>query len=540
MKLSIKILLAAFTAVLFNSCSKSLLDIDAPHVMLADNLYVNKEGFEAGLNGLYDEVRRMRSGNNYKGNTGFMLGMAYVGVDNAYSNYPGGPETVFNTWGAINNPSFVAYPLVWAWLYETINAANTIINRAKNPKIEWTENEKNIILAEAKCIRAWCYRHLTYLWGDVPLTFEESQGTSIKTDWQRAPIAEVRDSMEADWRFAEEYLPEISPNDGKVIKGVAQHYLAELYLAEGRPDLAKTEAEKVTQNAKYALITSRYGVAKDQPGTPYTDMFLDGNSNRSDGNTEVLWVLPNEINVIGGEGYNIMFRFWGNRYEAIKVGGKNPMRVSADYGGRSLGRFGYTKYAFSIYPPGDDRGSSFNWRFYWIINNPNGIPAGYQLGDTIFLNTSSVEKAGNPAWPITRKWDYANQDNPNSNTQYNDQIYLRSADTWLLLAEANLALHDNEGAADAINALRRRAHAPEVDPEDVTLDLILDERSRELITEEERRYTLLRTRTWLERTTLYNNVAKDNIAARDTLFPIPLDVINANLTTPMRQNEGYQ
>jgi hypothetical protein len=73
----------------------------------------------------------------------------------------------------------------------------------------------------------------------------------------------------------------------------------------------------------------------------------------------------------------------------------------------------------------------------------------------------------------------------------------------------------------------------------MSLDFILDERSRELFLEEDRRITLLRTSKWLERTRLHNNNGGANIAERDTLYPIPQPVIDANLTKKMPQNPGY-
>ena len=71
------------------------------------------------------------------------------------------------------------------------------------------------------------------------------------------------------------------------------------------------------------------------------------------------------------------------------------------------------------------------------------------------------------------------------------------------------------------------------------IDFILDERSRELVTEEHRRYTLLRTNKWLERTALYNARGGEFIADKDRLFPIPQVVIDANLTQDMPNNPGY-
>ena len=60
-----------------------------------------------------------------------------------------------------------------------------------------------------------------------------------------------------------------------------------------------------------------------------------------------------------------------------------------------------------------------------------------------------------------------------------------------------------------------------------------------MILEEDRRFTLLRTNKWLERTRLYNKFGGELIAERDTLFPIPQDVIDANLTSTMSQNPGW-
>ncbi|HEX2628974.1 MAG TPA: RagB/SusD family nutrient uptake outer membrane protein, partial [Chitinophagaceae bacterium] len=94
-------------------------------------------------------------------------------------------------------------------------------------------------------------------------------------------------------------------------------------------------------------------------------------------------------------------------------------------------------------------------------------------------------------------------------------------------------------AADAINVLRTRAHAPQVTAAQMNIDFVLDERSRELFSEEDRRYVLLRTGKWLERTKLYNKIASPNVVARDTLLPIPQSVIDANLTRVMPQNPGY-
>jgi hypothetical protein len=544
MKFYYKILLGLSLSASLAACKKTALEENPPNVLVGDNLYASYDGFQNGLNGLYAEVRRSRGGIDYSDPTNnIMFEMNVIGVDNGYGNYSAGPEAMLNNWGALSNAGVTYYRQTWAYLYETINSANTIIDRA-TVSTALTDVQRNGINAEARCIRAWAYRHLTYLWGDVPLQLHESSGENVRTDYERTPVAEVRKAMINDWLFAEKYLPVTSTNDGKLIQGVPQHFLAETYLAIAKNDSAKIYATKVTTNTNYKIITARYGVNATKTGSAFTDMFLDGNSDRSQGNTEALWVLQNELNVAGGEGNNIMRRYWVNRYYSITVKGTDgktpsPFAVSYDFGGRGLGRLGPTKWAFSIYDANDDRGNDNAWRFSFPINNTAGIPKGFTLGQVIPLDRTSTEKISNPNYPNIRKWDYASPLDVNSNNSYNDQVFLRSAETYLLLAEANFKLGLPQEAADAINVLRIRAHATPISAAQVTLDFILDERSRELFTEEDRRYTLLRTGTWLTRTKAYNSIAGIAITERDKLLPIPQDVINANLSKVFPQNPGY-
>jgi hypothetical protein len=533
-------------------CKKDFLDEKPLAVIAPDNLYVNKAGFESGLYGLYNLVRRERGGIdggfNSNSTNDLYLTAAFIGVDNAYAPFPAGgnaPERMFNSFGVLMNSTQGYLSNLWAWLYQTINAANTIIGRAENPAINWTAAEKNQIVGEARLVRAWAYRHLTFLWGNVPLNLTESKGSTIRTDWERTPRAEVRKAMEADLLFAEANMADLAINAARFPKAVATHYLAELYLTMGDNAKAKAKAVSLTTSPLYKIVTARYGVRRTLPGTAFTDMFLDGNSNRSEGNTEALWVMQNEYLSPGAEN-NIMRRWWVNRYERITIGGRTPITFSIDNGGRGIGRFGVTKYALSIYDPRDDRGSYHAWRLFYQMNNAASLPTGAKLGDSVKLTPlAATEPVTNgttaQAWPSTRKWDWAPSiaADLQQSSNYNDMIYLRLAETYLILAEAQFKLGETADAATTINVLRSRANAPLVTAAQINLNLILDERSRELVTEEHRRYTLLRTNTWFDRTKQYNMNVSTVITPRDTVLPIPQSVIDANLTKPMPQNPGY-
>lgn len=554
MKKNTLLILIAFIGIY---CNKNYLEEQPAAIIAADELYVDKAGFEAGLWGLYNLFRLERS--STKNTSGDMtITPAMIGVDNAYSPYPSGsaPEKIFSDFGIMLNPASSYIDDVFAYFYKIVNAANTIIHRADNPDIQWTAQEKNEIIAEASLFRAWAYRHLTFLWGDVPLILEEANGDAIRTDWERTPIEAVRAQIEKDLLFAEQNLPDVPKIEGKVTKVIAQHYLAELYLTIGQNSKALEKALAVVNNPNYGIITSRYGVRATQPGTPFTDMFIDKNSNRSEGNKEALWVIQNEYASLGGYN-NIMRRWWVNRYNTIKAGGNTPITYSIENGGRGIGRFGATKYAFSVYEPGDDRGSIYAWRYYWIMNNPASLPTGSnmnptctnpgytggEIGDTVKLSINCDEPLPNAVtvqnWPNTRKWDWSHPDDIQLSVNGNDQVYLRIAETYLLLAEAQYKLGDAAAAAATINVLRNRAHATPITAAAVNIDFILDERSRELFSEEHRRYTLLRLGLWYERTKQYNKFTGTKITLRDTLLPIPQSVIDANLTKVFPQNPGY-
>ena len=525
--LLLSVLLAAATGLA--GCTDDFLTEDPPDQLVADNLYVNVEGFDAGLNALYAQVRLERSGLADANESPTMFWA--VGVDNGWVNWDSNVERVFSDWGPLNTPTYDNYNVFFVRMYRIINAANTIINRSDRPEANLSEADRVRVVAEARFFRAWAYRHLTYLWGEVPLNTEEASGATIRTDWERAPVAEVLAFMEQDLLYASEHLPVVPALDGKVGKAVADHYLAEHYLRVNDPVKAEQYARAVIAGP-YSLITQRYGNTDYPMGCAFLDQFRDGSASRSQGNTESLWTLQLEFEVPGG-GQNIMRRYWVNRYYSIR-----GLQTSADFGGRGLGRLAITKWALDLYEPQDDRGFACAIRQDYPYNNPANLPAGASIGDTLRVN-HTLERARITDWPSTRKWDWTNDMDLDVARQYGDQPYIRLAETYLLLAEAQFKQGNTGAAAESINALRRRAHATEIGAGDVTMDFILDERSRELVTEEDRRYTLLRTGTWLDRTRLHNPQAGPNVTDRDRLYPIPQPVIDANLTVPMTQNPGY-
>lgn len=541
--------------VLLTGCKKSLLVEAPPHFVSSSTLYKNYSGFEAGITGLYSLVRQEWNGLN--GSTAMLGEMFMGGTDNMVTNHAvSGVNMIFQEWGAQNNAANTFYDDAFSWLYGIVSAANAIIIHGEGgTDINWeggnasAEENKNRIIGEARAIRAWAYRHLSYNWGDVPLNLQESLGSTIRTDWERTPVATVRKQIIADLRAAEPYIPVEASLQGRMTKGAVQHYLSELYLVINMPDSALWWANKAINTPAYKLVTARYGVVAGKPGIPFMDMFHTGNVHREQGNTEALWVFPFKQQTVGG-GQSLQRRHHTSRYANIRVGSVSPLKVTEERGGNGLGRMSLTKYAIDLYTPEDDRGSNFALRKYFILSNEaenkpapaDVLPPGYNYGDTIKLawtNDITAASRSRTNWPFSRKADWADANNLADFNSYKDILYLRLGETYLLKAEAELRLGFPGDAANTINILRGRSHANDVLPADVTMDFILDERSRELIMEEQRRYTLLRTGTWLTRVKQYNKNGGQFVVARDTLFPIPQSVIDANLTRKMDQNPDY-
>ena len=116
------------------------------------------------------------------------------------------------------------------------------------------------------------------------------------------------------------------------------------------------------------------------------------------------------------------------------------------------------------------------------------------------------------------------------------------AETYLLRAEANMLKGDATAAAADINIVRGRALATSVTAGDVNMDLILDERARELYGEEFRLSTLMRTGKLIEYLNKYNGYLLANgltAPSKVSKLPIPRREIESNTGAVMTQNPGY-
>jgi hypothetical protein len=528
-----------------------------------ENSFVDKAGFESALAGVYLAIRTELYGAtpNYE-----ILGLDadFTGMRAAYDTY-----NEFWYWNTLNKDNGTVKNY-WQKFYGWIFRANVIIDRAENPAVKWaSEEEKNQIVGEARFLRAFGYHFLASLFGGVPLVLNES--SAPKFDYTRASEREVYEQCKTDLDFAVQWMKTVDQQPGgRAPRAAAYHLLSEIEISLGNYQDAVNAASAVINNPNFHLMTERFGVRTDftfngydyqGPQEPWGDVFWDlyqeGNMNWSDGNSEAIWNIETDPRLTGGASGNFRLEgTWSTEWWRFYVGKDGVSNMLKDtLSGRPVGPHQcsdysvYTIWEFKNDGNNDIRNSKYNIRreYYWV--NPNSQYYGQLISpdhlidpSTFISRTVPMFMKGTTAvhYGLRPQVDGQNQDD---GTIFKDWYIMRMAETYLLRAEAYMRAGDSQKAADDINVIRRRAKCQAmVEASEVNIDLIFDERARELYMEEFRLNTLMRTGKLVEYLMKYNgSVIERGYQLPDykNKFPIPQSEIEANKGTVLEQNPGY-
>jgi starch-binding outer membrane protein, SusD/RagB family len=564
-------LLIILSSISMISCQKPLteepLDFYSPV-----NSYTNKAQFQSALANIYLGIRT-----SFYAGTDAISNYDLLGYDVDLFDNRGGTGTYIQyfNWSTLNADSPFASKW-WNNLYKLIGQANTIIDRADNPAAIWTTPaDKSAIVAEAKFLRAFCYHFLGNLYGGVPLVIHET--TSPKFDYVRSTRDSVYLLCKADLQDAVHNLPTIAVQGaGRAPREAAFHLLSEVNICLKDYSGAVAAADSVIKGKNNSLMLNRFGAwvnfTSNCPtysgpmkpwGDVYFDLFQDGNFNYKQGNKEALWNIQQNPTILGGDntdvnssgGLFVMERWIGpiQLNTKDKNGVTNFLKDTLQ--GRPVGYGVPTQYVDSLiwrYKNdwnNDIRNSSFNIQRLWYWTNP----ASKFYGQLMTLqNVATPLTFSATCSPQFKKvvsavhyhmfQDATSKQWHDNGRTFKDWYIMRMAETYLLRAEANLRKGDLASAASDINVIRSRAHATPVTASDVTIDLVLDERARELFAEEFRISTLARMGKLAEYIQKYNGYIVANKIALDShinLMPIPNSVIQANTGSKMTQNPGY-
>jgi hypothetical protein len=487
--------LALFVPFLLFSqaCDEEVL-VEKPLSFLSpDVTLVNNTGFQSAIVGLHQGFREVFSQDNANADGWWSL---HFGTD---IGSIGTRDAHLRDYTTQLTPTFFGVTWFWNWGYLTmLPRANQIIEYADKPTSVWTDNaQKNAVIAEARFFRAYTLNLLTNLYGDVPIA--DKVYTEPKIDFARAPRKDVLSFVKADLEFASQNLPLTASAQGRITKDCADHLLAEVYISTGEYEKAIAAASSVISSGRNRLMTDRFGAFRTQPGDVYSDMFKEGNYNRSSGNVENLWVIQYEFQTPGGVASTGVGKPWLRCFGPRYFDARDPDNALGGTVVDSLGRGvswmrpnNHVLHNIWREDPNDMRNSPHNIRRTWYYTNPASKYFRQEIKPHRFLDTLYH------VYPGFKKVEGA--DPARGGRTFSDWPMMRLAETYLLRAEAYLMKGDKVNAAADINAVRGRAKAKPVTAAQVDLDYILDERLRELIVEEPRRLTLSRMGKLVERT----------------------------------------
>lgn len=561
-----------FAAVFITACRKKL--IEEPRSILTPDFFSTEQGFQKGLDAAYASTRLIWGNQDY-------FTITVIGTDEFKRGIDGNSD--INVYSSGYTPSTGVINANWRNAYIFINTCNGVIDNAPNVPLQ--DALKKRMVAEAKFIRANWYFILVQFWGDVTLnkTFQNVPTTSAI----RNPMAEVYDFIVQDLQDAVLDLPQGKIKDvqpGRATKAAALHVLAKVYLTRAGSSAAKpTDYQDAYTTAK-GLIDNKdtYGLALLPD---FAKVYEEGN----EANSEVIWTSqhtsnlafngPNNSGISNFSADNVLNHMWVPQYE------RQPGMIRSTQYGRPYIRCTPTRWMTDTVwgNKANDTRYSKTFQTVWYANDPatpgtypkwpNPLPAGappgavpgqlkFGFGDTsIYMpgtdRTNAQIAASRPTLIPPRLYNSAlspymmkYNDTKRANLNFpsiRPVIAYRFAETYLIAAEAAFRTGNMPDAVTYINIIRTRAAYPtgdaaamQITAADISIDFILDERTRELCGELMRWLDLVRTGKLIERVKLHNPEAAINILPKHILRPIPQAQIDAVTTgTPYPQNPGW-
>mgnify|MGYP003338960124 CR=1 FL=1 len=499
----------------FSGCIKDPLKVSPVGSYTTGNYWRNQDDVLAGVTGIYNVLTQEEGvGHNLYA---FDDAADDISVDGDHSDF-------WELERFTSTPNTYQLHPTWGWAYEQIaRANNAIIYIPKVPTMD--ENIRKRSLGEALFLRAHGYWTLSLIFGEVPLILEDNV-LNGNFNVPKSSLDSVNAVIEQDLLRAADLLPATYGDDdrGRVNQGAAWGLLSKLYLNWGKLDQAKAIAEKVVNSGAYSLAPS------------YADNFTLG---AQESNPEILFAIWNKNN-FNNSPINIYFtpRAWNG------WGFHHPTQNFVDE-----------------FEP----------------NDPRKQVTVLSVGDSIPNQTTMIEITDKDAYQMfagkvgqmtgrmlpsnslttgycIRKYTAYNPDGSGNLDGDLKQVILRTADIYLVLAEAKIRL-SGPGSGDAeINAVRQRAGLPTVSG--AGMKELMHERRVELGGENTRFFDLMR---WdkagiIDAATIFNKPktaspldpyggavvvpARTFIKPKNYYFPIPQVVIDESKGV-LKQRDGY-
>ncbi|MBW1655581.1 RagB/SusD family nutrient uptake outer membrane protein [Flavobacterium quisquiliarum] len=480
----INVMLLALVA-LSTSCNKDFLDEELTTAYSKD-YYKTEAGIQA-----------LAIGTNYQVLAAEFVGEVPLAVSQSGTDefHAGGDPSnwIWNSYSSgfkafvtVNNANTVAANTNWDNLYIGIGNANQLIEAATDI-VSSNDAIKKTALGEGYFLRAFNYLKLVNQYGAVPLVLKTS--TTVQLEFTRATPEEVLTQVIADFTQAYNLLSNAGA-PAKITKDAAAHYLAKAYLFRASEiNDAWNSATKTADLQQTVTLSDE--VISHHPLAPNFDNLW--NYTIADGANEKLGEL-----ILSAQFNNSTLTTGGNQQHLyfLSTYDQLPQMRRNLAGGRPFSRLAPTYFVYDVFDHVNDSRFWKSFQTKSIVNNASG--AVYKNGDlgimyvvnnasdTRFAKTKNTDaiiysktgktipsvyvayaadKVGLMAdvrFPSLSKYMDGNRIDLSNIKGSRDIILARSAETYLMAAEAKIRLAKAGGAsfADAlpyINAVRTRA-----------------------------------------------------------------------------------
>lgn len=468
-----------------SSCSSWLSEDDAP--VMSYDYYETEEGVNAAITAAYGFLRWGVGGERFDV-------LTELGTDLFTEGEDGSNRESFNKYATQLNPDVGILYEMWENHYKGISDANIAMQKImESPDLQ--ENVKLQGYAEMQFIRAYLYFDLVQQFGRIPLVTEGS--FEIRTDFRRAPVADIYNLIIRDLRNAVENLPKEASNKGRATCYSAAHLLAKVYLARGSAikDQRGQKETDMDSTLFYAEKVINSGMYKLQEN--FSDLWDINNQ----GNSEVVFAVQFTTEpMFNGDG-NRQHLYWLSWYEdqpgmlrdiengrpyRRHVGTKKTMEELFDrlHDSRFYKSFKWVYYANneSTLPKWEQL--SYDGSVYFTPDPSKGQNPGelkFGLGDTAIYYT--MEKVGFDAnsnemrkfranytysyfpremhsiryYPSLVKYLDPSRPSVSEEKGAREWVRMRLGETYLLAAEAAGRMGNFAKAAEYINVVRKRA-----------------------------------------------------------------------------------
>ncbi len=472
----------AFSLLLLSSSCSHYLD----EQVISDvgyDYYNTAQGIEAGVGAAYTTLRWAYSGEN-------LHAIQQLGTDTYQEGQDGSWKPALNRYeNSLNSQLDILYQF-WENYYKGISRVNAVLKSIPNVE-EMSEDLKTTRTAEPRFLRGLYYFYLVQTFGSIPLI--EDARYEVRTDFKRAPVAQIYEFILKDLDFAEKNLPETQSDYGRATKYAAKHLIALVYLTRGsavteQRGQQSTDLENAAKYAQQVIDSKKYSLESD-----FKKLWNIDNQH----NNEVIFAVQFSKLLLNNNNAGNKIHLY---YTMVYDESSGMLRDIEN--GRPWRRVRPTDFTlYELYDRKNDSRFYKTFKTVWLCNNENNIKNWEEVkdkdGNVIF--TPSAELLGKPKLQLgdtaiwvtverypegtnmdsvyaSRAYDYyprerqTNAKFPQNYKFYDNQrasvaeengsrdwYLFRLGETYLIAAEAYGRMGKYKEAVDLLNVVRKRA-----------------------------------------------------------------------------------